>query len=397
MNPSASSDCCYKIEEIEALVEDRKSNSDMVMFIAITETWLEPHISDAQIEISDYQISRCDRQGRGGGVCIYTHTSIPVTEEFQYDDGICQVIITIMSWNKICNIVIYRPPNADHSSFKKALNYVRSCLDDSVDDSYQVCLSGDPNFPCIDWNLLRVVNAATVEMRASAEDLLMLLSTAMMNQLIHTPTRGKNILDIFCTNDPFLVNHVDVEDVIISDHNLVVMSLSLDCDGQTENTSKVALSGFAALDFAKADMDLISQKISEVDWKCLRQSCTFEDFPELFTNTLLKICQEYVPARRIRTGKPKRMNALRRKKKRLQKRIGKCTNTSQKSRLERELSMVHYDIKEAYNNDRIQKEDAAVSQMKSNPKSFYSFAKRHSNMRGDLVMLRDTNGHWSGE
>ena len=68
---------------------------------------------------------------------------------------------------------------------------------------------------------------------------------------------------------------------------------------------------------------------------------------------------------------------------------------SQKLRLERELSMVHYDIKEAYNNNRSQKEDAAVRQMKSNPKSFYSFAKRHSNMRGDLVMLRDSNGQVS--
>ena len=232
MNPSASSDCSYKIEEIEALVEDKRNSNNKVMFIAITETWLESYITDAQIRIEDYVVSRCDRNGRSGGVCLYTHTSIPVTEEFQYDDGICQVVVTIMSLNKLCNVLIYRPPNADCSSFKKALNFIRGSLADSTDDSYQTCVSGDLNFPCIDWSLLKVNRGTgtTVGMQASAEDLLAFMSDAMMCQFVHKPTRGRNILDVFCTNDPFLVNRVDVEDTTVSDHNLVIIYLSIDCE-----------------------------------------------------------------------------------------------------------------------------------------------------------------------
>lgn len=75
MNPSASSHCRYKIQEIEALVGDEVCSGNLVPFIAITETWLENHVADAQISLMNYNISRCDRKGRGGGVLLYSHES----------------------------------------------------------------------------------------------------------------------------------------------------------------------------------------------------------------------------------------------------------------------------------------------------------------------------------
>ena len=73
MNPSASSSCRYKVEELESLVDECESNGQLVGFLALTETWLDSYVSDAQINIRNYIVSRCDRHGRGGGVCLYVH------------------------------------------------------------------------------------------------------------------------------------------------------------------------------------------------------------------------------------------------------------------------------------------------------------------------------------
>ena len=78
MNPSATSTCKYKHKELEALVSD-SCHDVPVQFIAVTETWLQDHIEDAQLNIECFNISRCDRGDRGGGgVLLYSHNKYPI-------------------------------------------------------------------------------------------------------------------------------------------------------------------------------------------------------------------------------------------------------------------------------------------------------------------------------
>ena len=53
----------------------------------------------------------------------------------------------------------------------------------------------------------------------------------------------------------------------------------------------------------------------------LRALCSFEEFPMLFTDTLFQVCSASVPARKASSGRPKHINALRRKRKRLETRL----------------------------------------------------------------------------
>ena len=60
----------------------------------------------------------------------------------------------------------------------------------------------------------------------------------------------------------------------------------------------------------------------------------------------------------------------------------------------RELSMIYYQIKEGYINSKNKEEAAAaINRIKSNHKSFYTYAKSHSQMRQDLIMIRDKDGN----
>ena len=213
----------------------------------------------------------------------------------KFDDGVCQCLVTIMPSNKWCNIVVYRyrPPDTDATSFEAVTQFIIDSLKQHTDDSYRVCLMGDLNFPSINWDLFSVQNGYPVNMN---KELLRLLSYLMMNQQVHNPTRGRNILDIFSfyTNDPFLVSNVETSNTQISDHKLVTLSLTSNgtCDSSLPKKIKENLTGFEVINLSKVDFNRISEEIEIVDWKRLRDSCEYEEFPMKFTDTLLSICQK---------------------------------------------------------------------------------------------------------
>ena len=396
MNPSASSSCNYKFKEIETLVNDEKYDVP-IKFIALTETWLEPHISDAQIHIDSFNISRCDRADRiGGGVLLYSHVKIPVFSSFNYDDGICECLFTKFILPKLAIFIIYRPPNASRESFLNLIKFLRNCVEKEVDSSFQLCLTGDLNFPFIDWDEEKVKSGQTTEMQLSAGDFLNLINSLMMNQYISEPTRGNNILDLFCTNDANLIQVVKVERTEISDHHIITVILSLVTNSSNEILMhKRTVEGFSALNFFKADFNAISNAISAIDWLNLQQSCSFEEFPALFTSTLLEICSDLVPPKKPKVGSPKKAHALRRKKKRLKSRLEKaiCNGSlNEIASLERKLSLLHYEIKQLYKNQRNEQESRAIEKIKSNPKFFYAYAKSHSSIRSEITMIQDSQG-----
>ena len=97
-------------------IEGERAKKHSLPFIALSETWLKSYISDAQLHIPGYALSRCDRQGRvGGGVLLYSHEDIPVSSVKTFDDGVCQALFVTFLTAKICIANVYRPPSAIHS------------------------------------------------------------------------------------------------------------------------------------------------------------------------------------------------------------------------------------------------------------------------------------------
>ena len=69
------------------------------------------------------------------------------------------------------------------------------------DESYEICLAGDFNFPDIDWRSNTVLPGGTLDDQASANMLLKLMSDQLLNQYVLVPTRKNNILDLFMSHD----------------------------------------------------------------------------------------------------------------------------------------------------------------------------------------------------
>ena len=78
-----------------------------IPFIALTETWLTPFTTDAQISIPQYNVFKADRITRGshGGALLYIHSDLRVTNKSNIsifsDDHCSSVIRTLNSLDTI--------------------------------------------------------------------------------------------------------------------------------------------------------------------------------------------------------------------------------------------------------------------------------------------------------
>ena len=322
---------------------------------------------------------------------LYSLSSIPVSVSETYDDSICQGIFNVYPSAKLCIAVAYRPPDASLSSFSKLIDSFTLAIENLTPSDYDVFITGDFNFPQIDWETLSIMSGGTSDSSLSAQYLLNFMSTHLLSQVVTVSTRGNNTLDlVLCSNDR-LVSDVTCEATEISDHDMVNVLLSFN-PGLMEEAQASYLNemSFRALDFNRADFEPIIEILNRVNWKDLRDASTFEEFPAEFTRTVLNICLENVPRKRPPTGQPKLYNSLRRKKSRLKIRLAaaKCANDPARvKKLEDEIGLIAYDIKEAIVDHLDKGEKRAVEKIKVNPKYFYSYAKSFSKVKHSISTL----------
>ena len=82
------------------------------------------------------------------------HINLPISETLTFDDKVCEAVFCKFETVKKCIAIVYRPPEASVSSFSNVLSFLTESFKKVNDDSYQFCISGDFNFPFIDWKSL---------------------------------------------------------------------------------------------------------------------------------------------------------------------------------------------------------------------------------------------------
>ena len=102
---------------------------------------------------------------------------------------------------------------------------------------YTVMLGGDFNAANINWDTGIVPDST--DNRLMKEKLVTVLAEAGLTQMQRDPTRGQNLLDLFCCNKPSLVkSRISIPG--ISDHSIVLA----DCDLKTPITNKPQRRGY---------------------------------------------------------------------------------------------------------------------------------------------------------
>ena len=398
-NPGSHSTSGWKVPQLANELSNERRKNHTVPFVALTETWLKSYVEDAQLEIPGYSLYRCDRGARvGGGVALYSHEKLPITNVKTYDDKYCQVLICTSELQKTLLCVLYRPPECPVLSFRNCLTFIDEYISMYYED-YQLSLFGDFNLPNICWSLNTIHPGSSSCSTESSHLLLDFMSENLCTQVILQPTRADNILDLYISNSEDLVSHVSVSDTVFSDHRLVEIILSYNpCSFVPSSPPDFFNSPFRSLNFHKADFNSINEKLSAVDWDLLVDQCDDGEFPELFTLTLLQICLICCPIKVIpknRASAPVQISS--RRKRKIQTQLEEATNLSHcpQSRidsLKRKLALAHIDIRDAINNDLLLREQQALEKVKSNPKYFYSYAKKFSKKKSSINMLFDKDG-----
>ena len=195
--------------------------SENIPFIALTETWLKPYITDAMVDIEGYNVFRSDRSTRtGGGVLWYCHERIPITNVQRYDDMTCQALLCTCEISNSILCVVYRPPECPEQSFKSGTSFISDYCD-SVSDDFELNILSDFNFPRVNWSSHTILPGGSESEQRSTKLLFDFMSDYHCGQVITEPTRLDMTLDLYLTNSEELITHVSCSSTPLSDHDFV--------------------------------------------------------------------------------------------------------------------------------------------------------------------------------
>ena len=184
-----------------------QSRSDIAV---VTESWLNPDIDSELLSVAGYNLYRKDRlQGCGGGVCVFTSDKIPCKRRLDLENSSFEClwlwIRPVRLPRPLTGIIlcaVYNPPGTTTLDQKELSEYIVRTTD-SVRNQHPDCgvvILGD--FNCLDITDI-----------TSDHDL---------KQLVDSPTRGDNILDLIISNvHAFYCKPLIIAPLGRSDHNIV--------------------------------------------------------------------------------------------------------------------------------------------------------------------------------
>ena len=185
--------------------------SRKVHCFCVTETWLGETIHDAELGTSNYQIFRCDRKNKGGGVLIAVNKSIR-SIQLTIEYNIEAVMVELES--HIIVLCIYAQPNCSSEYFHDLL----ACLH-SLPEDKNILVTGDFNLPEIHWETLSGGGVRSTEFCDC-------IFGKNLVQLILEPThRMGNTLDLVLSNQPDRICKLWLDSNTPSDHYLVTFEL----------------------------------------------------------------------------------------------------------------------------------------------------------------------------
>ena len=205
-------------EELENMIHSMKPD-----IILGTESWLKDKHKSSEIFPQDYTVYRRDRTTKArGGVFIAITQTLTTTEEpsLATDCEILWVKIKLKGRRTLLISCFYHPETKLRNSMTNFLDSARRA---SKTENAIIVIGGDFNLPAWDWKSKTLKKTNQVEIHNIFKDGIEDLG---LEQMVEEPTRGKNILDLFLTNQPNLVPRVEVTPYN-GDHDAVYMELQI--------------------------------------------------------------------------------------------------------------------------------------------------------------------------
>ena len=177
---------------------------------------------------------RHDRNRHGAGVLIaVSHSFSVVRWTTAISPNIDVIWVQISIGTKSLMLEGYCCPPGSPESY--LLELQSSIVSPPVNSPIFIC--GDFNVPDVSWT---TVTPTSIDKNAAL--LCSLIHDLSLEQLVHTPTRGPNILDLLLTDFPSLISRVEVVDNLpLTDHDTILFALNVLPPKQTTYSSLITL------------------------------------------------------------------------------------------------------------------------------------------------------------
>ena len=166
--------------------------------IAVSETHLDTVVKDHEVSIPTYDLHRRDRNRFGGGVAIYSRDHLCATRRHDLEHPQLEIIWVEARLSNKKHLIAscYHPPGQSRAVATTFISLFRNSVELALQSNpYSLTILGDFNDRCTLWDSLHTDS----ELK---NDLHNLLLDFNLFQLITTPTRGNNILDLLITDSP---------------------------------------------------------------------------------------------------------------------------------------------------------------------------------------------------
>lgn len=187
--------------------------------VALSETWLNESVSSEGIAMSDYNLIRQDRGGRGGGVALYLRRcySYKIMRASSCVHSESLWVELIVNGKRIVIGVVYRPPRSSYRQFVTDFEDTLSSLMIATDSL--ICVG--------DFNVNFLDDADT-----STSSLISVTFERGLVSVINEPTRvtpgSETLLDQFFVGRGLCVHsHGTVDASDVSDHRLIYVTLTI--------------------------------------------------------------------------------------------------------------------------------------------------------------------------
>ena len=217
-----------------------------------TESWLKPKHHTNEVFDSDlgYSIFRRDRMKQaGGGVFIAVRNCITALEipKFQSNCEDLWVKLDLVGNKSLAIGAYYKPHELDTDSFTE----FSQSLDKVTKKFSNIWVGGDLNLPKMDWDTSGP--SSDCKHPTFYREIVETLNDSNLSQMVNLHTRENNILDLFLTTNPSLVNQVNILPGI-SDHNIVEVKVNTSARICYQKPRKISL-------YKKANWQEIKQSL----------------------------------------------------------------------------------------------------------------------------------------
>jgi hypothetical protein len=297
---------------------------------------------------------------------------------------------------------MYRPPDCSMELFKDALEKVDNASVKTLDNNSKVervYLMGDFNFPENDWANGAHPQGKSAEALQTME-LLEVTEKHFLTNVVKTPTRGSNILDLmFVREETDIVGYETEIDPKLSDHNVLIFNLNENDEVPDRvkyvNHYLTDLIKYNVEDASKEEWEVFTDRMENTDMDFLKAMDVDSQVDYLY-QALEDAARAAFSIKERFTNKPKRryipqeVRKLLRRKSKLSKRILSKSNWVQNMKIMEELEDVTVALDEMYLSRRRDMEAKAISRMKSDPSYFYKYQRRFAKTSESIPDLKIT-------